>query len=497
MKHSEIERFLIMNEKQVQKIDQNKKTKKHIRLKKQYHQKALIVIGILIVGIYAFGCFYYHDKFMAKASINGIDVSGLSSQKANDKVADVLVNQTLELTFIDQQKETLVQKDSGMTFNRDNDIEKSLKNQNIFLWFTHYFHQTQIELNNLLKINQDQLNQTISSLKHVDCKQEKPVDAKVEYKNHEFSIQKEVFGTKINQERLAQAVIDAFANQKKTLDVKKVKGYDEPKVTADDEKLKKLYEAAQKYCHASITYQTTKGDVVLDGNTLMTWLSIDESGNYYYNEDEFKKQATAFVKELASKINIISKAKTFKGANGTRTVSGGNYGYKLNQSKEVEGLLKDIQNQKNGKRTPVVTGVQQSYENGGIGHTFVEIDMTKQHMWYIRNGKVVLESDVITGVPTDPKKRTPGGTYYIYFMQRNRTLIGEMQPDGKPEYETPVAYWMAFNGGIGLHDATWQRKFGGNLYYTRGSHGCVNLPLGIAASLYDMVKVGTPVVCYY
>ena len=229
----------------------------------------------------------------------------------------------------------------------------------------------------------------------------------------------------------------------------------------------------------------------------MTWLSIDESGNYYYNEDEFKKQATAFVKELASKINIISKAKTFKGANGTRTVSGGNYGYKLNQSKEVEGLLKDIQNQKNGKRTPVVTGVQQSYENGGIGHTFVEIDMTKQHMWYIRNGKVVLESDVITGVPTDPKKRTPGGTYYIYFMQRNRTLIGEMQPDGKPEYETPVAYWMAFNGGIGLHDATWQRKFGGNLYYTRGSHGCVNLPLGIAASLYDMVKVGTPVVCYY
>ena len=62
-----------------------------------------------------------------------------------------------------------------------------------------------------------------------------------------------------------------------------------------------------------------RGDVVLDGNTLMTWLSIDESGNYYYNEDEFKKQATTFVKELASKINIISKAKTFKGANGTRT----------------------------------------------------------------------------------------------------------------------------------------------------------------------------------
>ena len=111
-----------------------------------------------------------------------------------------------------------------------------------------------------------------------------------------FLFKRKSFGTKINQERLAQAVIDAFANQKKTLDVKKVKGYDEPKVTDDDEKLKKLYEAAQKYCHASITYQTTKGDVVLDGNTLMTWLSIDESGNYYYNEDEFKNKQQLLLK---------------------------------------------------------------------------------------------------------------------------------------------------------------------------------------------------------
>ena len=93
----------------------------------------------------------------------------------------------------------------------------------------------------------------------------------------------------------------------------------------------------------------------------------------------------------------------------------------MNQSKEVEGLLKDIQNQKNGKRTPVVTGVQQSYENGGIGHTFVEIDMTKQHMWYIRNGKVVLESDVITGVPTDPKNVLPGE--HITFTLCNAIVL--------------------------------------------------------------------------
>ena len=36
-----------------------------------------------------------------------------------------------------------------------------------------------------------------------------------------------------------------------------------------------------------------------------------------------------------------------------------------------------------------------------------------------------------------------------------------------------------------------------DVYYTRGSHGCINLPLKVAAELYDMVKVNTPVVCYY
>ena len=112
-------------------------------------------------------------------------------------------------------------------------------------------------------------------------------------------------------------------------------------------------------------------------------------------------------------------------------------------------------------------------------------------------GMLFLQSDIVSGLPSDPDKRTPGGTYYIYFMQRNRTLIGEIQEDGKPEYETPVAYWMAFNGGIGLHDATWQSAFGGDRYKTYGSHGCINLPLDVAASLYSQLSVNIPVVCYY
>ena len=49
----------------------------------------------------------------------------------------------------------------------------------------------------------------------------------------------------------------------------------------------------------------------------------------------------------------------------------------------------------------------------------------------------------------------------------------------------------------GLHDATWRDKFGGDIYYSSGSHGCVNLPYQKAAVIYENIYAGMPVICYY
>ena len=481
--------------------EQETKTKSHkyILFIKEYKTKFLIGGGILFICIYAFGCIYYQNRFMSRTTINGMNVAGINYQKATQKIQEHIDKRTMTLIFLDGEKEILTQENIGFTFNQNNDIKKEIKKQNAFLWFTHWFYQDNITINNLFIVDEKKLETSLSQLKHLqDDYQVAPAYAKVQYKDHNFSIAKETIGSKIQKDILIQKITTAFQNGETELNVEEVGGYVKPKTTSEDESLKKLLEAAKKYCDVSITYKTINEDVVLDGNTLVSWLSIDESGNYYKDDNEFKKQATEFVKKLSKNINIIGKKKTFTGAHGRKiNVSGGNYGYKLKQEKEVEGLLKDIQAGKKGMRTPVTTGIQASYDNGGLGQTFIEIDMTKQHFWYHKNGKIVLESDIVSGLPSDPHKKTPAGTYYIYFMQLNRTLRGEIQADGKPEYETPVAYWMAFNGGIGLHDATWQSRFGGDVYYTRGSHGCINLPLKVAAELYDMVKVNTPVVCYY
>ncbi len=68
--------------------------------------------------------------------------------------------------------------------------------------------------------------------------------------------------------------------------------------------------------------------------------------------------------------------------------------------------------------------------------------------------------------------------------------------NGKPEYEAPVSCWMPFNGNIGMHDASWRSKFGGNIYVNNGSHGCINLPKNKAAELFARIQKGCPVVVH-
>ena len=115
--------------------------------------------------------------------------------------------------------------------------------------------------------------------------------------------------------------------------------------------------------------------------------------------------------------------------------------------------------------------------------------MSAQKLYYYVNGQLSMESDVVTG-NLARGNGTPAKLCDVYFKQRNRTLRG-------PNYATFVNYWMAVSGHIGIHDATWRSKFGGEIYKTAGSHGCVNVPKSLAADLYEVVEVGTPCIMYY
>lgn len=132
------------------------------------------------------------------------------------------------------------------------------------------------------------------------------------------------------------------------------------------------------------------------------------------------------------------------------------------------------------------TAVAKAYGKA-TGSTYVEISIDQQHMWFYKNGKLMADTDVVTG--NNNSMDTPKGYFSIFNKARNTNLTG-------PGYVSFVNYWMAFYRGCGIHDASWRSKFGGTIYKGNGSHGCVNTPKSQVVKIYNNAPVGTPVIVY-
>ena len=467
------------------------------------HKKPVLICGIVVLVlliVYLAGMLYYNDKFLNGTMVNGSDVGGMTLQKANDQLSKKVNGQSLKLIFNDGQSEVLQSAQLGVSYNKDNSLNQLMKNQNKWAWFIGFFKNEKNTLTDLIQISDENLTNGIASMEHAkEENQIAPTDAYIQYKDGSFSIIEETLGSKFNIEELVKNIKVALSEGKQQLDVTKANGYVKPQVYKDDQDLNNQLKAANEYCLSAITYTTPKGkEIVLDGSTLITWLSKQDDGSYTKDESVFKEKLTAFVKELASQYNSIGATRTFTGKDGqSHTVSGGTYGFRVSTESEVSALLKMInENKSENNRIPEHTGQLPSGENGGLGTTYLEINITKQHLWFVKDGSVVLESDFVSGKESDPTRLTQSGTYYIYNKERNRVLRGTKQPNGKYEYESPVSYWMPFNKGIGLHDASWRSTFGRDIYINSGSHGCINLPTGFAGSLYSQIYVNLPVDVY-
>lgn len=206
-----------------------------------------------------------------------------------------------------------------------------------------------------------------------------------------------------------------------------------------------------------------------------------------------------WMRQFGATYDTVGKTRTITTPTGKTTeVSGGTYGWSVDEDGETTALINSIKNGEVISKEPAYAQTAATHEAQDWGTTYVEVDLTTQHMWYIVDGSVAMEADVVTGLPT-PERETPAGVYSILEMKRDKTLVGETNPaTGKPIYETPVDYWMRVTWtGVGFHDASWQSSFGGSRYMTNGSRGCINMRPDQAAALYSMLSVGTPVVMHY
>lgn len=237
-------------------------------------------------------------------------------------------------------------------------------------------------------------------------------------------------------------------------------------------------------------------------------LTVGKNGEFSADKAKVEK----YVEELGKKYDTYNKPRKFKATlKGNITVptsSDAKYGWWIDQEKTTDLIVKLITKGEDVKSVDpiyyeasggyVFTGREEARTaNDDIGNTYVEIDLSKQHLWYYKNGKKAFECDIVSGQTTSAARTTLPGVYKVWYKARNYTMKGS-NSDGD-EWETKCSYWNRVAiVGIGLHDSQWRgNAFGGSIYKYNGSHGCINMPLSGAKYIYEKVEKGTPVVMYY
>ncbi|MDD3337505.1 MAG: peptidoglycan binding domain-containing protein [Lachnospiraceae bacterium] len=482
-----------------------KKEKKSKKTKKGKKWKiAGIIAGvILLVGICVYGGFayYYHDKFFQGTIINGTDCTELTVAQAEDFIRGEVEKYSIQLTFRDDASEEITGESIDYAYVSDGSVAKIKKEQNVFLWIKGLFTTEEHQVAKGISFDEALLKEKMNSLTHLQSdNQITPEDAYVDFVDGSFQVVPEVVGSKLNSDTLFDHLKEAVANSQTTIAVPDTGAYIGPGVLSDSADLAKECEQLNYYAKATITYELPQGDQILDGNEIKTWLTRTEAGDYTISEEVLTQHVTDYVKKIAEDTDTVGKERTFHATlNGDITVSGGSYGWKVNRKTEIAQLKDDILNNRTVSRAPAYTSeeVTKKDDNSGFGDTYVEIDLGNQHMWYYIDGKLYVESDLVSGTATKADRKTPGGIFRLTYKQRDKVLQGRLTADGVPEYQSPVSYWMPFNGGIGMHDASWRGSFGGTIYKYSGSHGCINLPAKKAAAIYEKIDKQTPIILYY
>ncbi len=136
-----------------------------------------------------------------------------------------------------------------------------------------------------------------------------------------------------------------------------------------------------KYLQAVITYDIRGNKEVVNASKINKWLKTDENFKPYVD----KEKVRAYIENLAYTYNTVGITRNFVTASGQNIkVSGGSYGWAINKSKETENLVQAITEGKTINKKPSYTQTTPYTGADDIGNTYVEIDLTKQHLWFIK-----------------------------------------------------------------------------------------------------------------
>lgn len=449
---------------------------------------ALLILFVLYIAI---GEVKYKGKFLPNTVINGTDFSGMTAKEVESYYQKVANNYKLDITKGGSVVDTLLASDFDfvVTGSAVEKINEKIDLQPNYKWLSAILgEKDEYEINNILWYDEGKLKNFIVNSKGYNMPTtRKSKQGTIYYNGENFQVIPPVVSDEIEPLKYINAVKGKVDTLQRVMNVEEENCY--AKYDFNDEikqKLEKACEDAYKF------FNEKEFNIKLKNNEDYDFRK--EVINYAYNIDykyDFicnEKTISSGVEALSKIHNTMGKEIEFETSHGTKVkVKGGDYGTKIN-SKELEMYMKKAFIEKEDVNCVIDYKKNTLGDSIGIGDTYVEIDLTNQYLYMYVDGKLVKKAPVVTGLPGS--RATPQGVYRMKNRLTDVPLVGD-------NYVTPVKYWMAFNGGIGIHDAVWQRYFGGEYYKKKGSHGCVNMAMSDAKDVYENAIVNMPVICYY
>lgn len=460
-------------------------------IEKSIEKRKKIVIGTIIslciLLIIYFGMTrYFMNHFYFGSEINSISVSGKSVEDAKIETTAKLRDYVLNLKERGGKSEQIKANDIGLKYSSYEEFEKLKGRQNSFKWILAFFTDEDCKMTVELSFDEKLLKKQIDKLScFKDSNIIEPKNPSFKYVDNNYQIVDEVQGNKLDKEVLYSRVAASILNGEAEIDLESVGCYINPKYNSKSTKIIKVRDTLNKYVSSKIIYIFRNRKETLDGTIINKWIIVDKNFKVTFDEEKIKN----YIEVLSKTYNTIGKTRKFVTSSGkTINIGGGDYGWSIDKTKETQNLIKDIKQGKTITKEPVYSQTAFSHVDNDIGNTYVEIDLEKQYLWFYKNGSLIVQGDVVTG-NVSRNHSTPKGIYRLKYKQRDAILRGI-------GYASYVTFWMPFNRGIGIHDAGWRSAFGGSIYLTNGSHGCVNSPYNLAKTIFNNIEKGTPVICY-
>ena len=450
----------------------------------------LAILAGIAGGAYFYMARYYATRFLTGTVINGKDVSGLTTAEVKQDLFSVADTYTLTIHERGGQTEELTSKQLGRSYIDNDQVETLMEEQENNKWLFHMNDEKVYEVTFDMAYDKKMAREAIDRLNcFVGPGITAPKDAKLSTDTDgTFIVTPEEQGNTLDEAKAKKLITDALDKAAPEVDFEAEDCYLKPEVYRDDEKLNKRANAWNAYLSVNVTYSFGNQTETINAETVRPYIT-DNGYDVYLATDWVKTLVYAW----GQKYDTFGLERDFTTHDGVtiKIPAGGDYGWCINKEKTIEDVTECILNGVKGEREPVWLFKAMGWDNNDLTGTYCEVSIPDQHLWCYKDGVCVMDTDVVTGKPT-PERMTFTGCYAIDGKKRDATL-GRLDVQG---YASPVSFWLPFNGGEGLHDAPWRSNFGGDIYRSNGSHGCVNIPLEKMETIFNALEIGNAVVVY-